>query len=155
MKTPKDCLGRCDMKIVLKRLEIQTKKDKELIDITEKVEEAVRESGIREGIATILTLHTSSGIIVTEGLPCLEMDVLNHLETLAPDTGNYYHNRYLDIDGRLGFNAGAHLKSVLGGINAFFPIASGEIVKGSRQRIYFAEYDGPLSREYCVQVIGE
>jgi secondary thiamine-phosphate synthase enzyme len=91
----------------------------------------------------------------SEGLPCLEMDVLNHLETLAPDDGDYYHNRYLDIDGRLGFNAGSHLKSILGGINAFFPIEDGQIVKGGRQRIYFAEYDGPLSRTYCVQAIGE
>jgi len=97
---------------------------------------------------------TSSGIVVTEGLPCLEMDVLNHLETLAPDDGDYYHNRYLDIDGRLGFNAGSHLKSILGGINAFFPIEDGQIVKGGRQRIYFAEYDGPLARTYVVQVLG-
>lgn len=143
------------MKIKLEKLEVQTRRDKELIDITPEVERVVRESGIREGVVNVLTMHTSSGIIVTEGLPCLEMDVLNHLEALAPDEGDYYHNRYLDIDGRLGFNAGAHLKSILGGINAFFPIENGQIVKGSRQRIYFAEYDGPLCRTYCVQVIGE
>jgi len=143
------------MKIKLEKLEVQTRGDKELIDITPEVERVVRESGIREGLVNILTMHTSSGIIVTEGLPCLEMDVLNRLETLAPDDGDYYHNRYLDIDGRLGFNAGAHLKSVLGGYGAFFPIEDGQIVKGSRQRIYFAEYDGPLCRTYCIQVIGE
>jgi len=143
------------MKIKLERLEVQTRRDKELIDITPEVERVVRESGIREGVVSILTMHTSSGIIVTEGLPCLEMDVLNYLESLAPDEGDYYHNRYLDIDGRLGFNASAHLKSVLGGYNAFFPVEDGQIVKGSRQRIYFAEYDGPLCRTYCVQVIGE
>ena len=143
------------MKIKLEKLEVQTRGDKELIDITLKVEQVVRESGVREGVVNILTMHTSSGIIVTEGLPCLEMDVLNHLETLAPDDGDYYHNRYLDIDGRLGFNAGSHLKSILGGVSAFFPIEDGQIVKGERQRIYFAEYDGPLCRTYCVQVIGE
>lgn len=143
------------MKIKLEKLEVQTKEDKELIDITPEVERVVRESGVREGAVNVLTTHTSSGIIVTEGLPCLEMDVLNHLETLAPDEGDYHHNRYLDIDGRLGFNAGAHLKSIIGGINAFFPIEDGQIVRGSRQRIYFAEYDGPLCRTYCVQVMGE
>jgi len=143
------------VKIKLERLEVQTKGDKELIDITPEVERVVRESGVKDGVVNILTMHTSSGLIVTEGLPCLEMDVLNHLEALAPDEGDYYHNRYLDIDGRLGFNAGAHLKSILGGINAFFPIKDSQIVKGSRQRIYFAEYDGPLCRTYCVQVIGE
>jgi secondary thiamine-phosphate synthase enzyme len=143
------------MKIKLEKLEVQTRKDKELVDITLEVEQVVRESGVQNGVVNILTMHTSSGIIVTEGLPCLEMDVLNHLETLAPDEGDYYHNRYLDIDGRLGFNAGAHLKSIIGGINAFFPIEDGQIVKGSRQQIYFAEYDGPLCRTYCVQVMGE
>ena len=143
------------MKIKLEKLEVQTRGDKELIDITPEVEQVVRESGVQNGVVNVLTMHTSSGIVVTEGLPCLEMDVLNHLETLAPDEGDYYHNRYLDIDGRLGFNAGAHLKSILGGYSAFFPIEDGQIVKGGRQRIYFAEYDGPLCRTYCVQVIGE
>ena len=132
------------MKVKLEKLEVQTRRDQELIDITPQVERVVRESGVRDGVVNILTMHTSSGIIVTEGLPCLEMDVLNHLEALAPDQGDYYHNRYLDIDGRLGFNAGAHLKSILGGYSAFFPIENGQIVKGSRQRVYFAEYDGPL-----------
>ena len=119
------------------------------------MERVVEESGVKEGLVNVLTMHTSSGIIVTEGLPCLEMDVLDHLDKLAPDQGNYYHNRYLEIDGRLGFNAGAHLRSIMGGIQVSFPIEEGHIVKGSRQRIYFAEYDGPLSRLYCVQVIGE
>jgi len=143
------------VRIKLEKLEVQTRGDKELVDVTPEVERVVRESGVQNGVVNVLTMHTSSGIVVTEGLPCLEMDVLNHLETLAPDDGDYYHNRYLDIDGRLGFNAGSHLKSILGGISAFFPIEDGQIVKGGRQRIYFAEYDGPLCRTYCVQVIGE
>jgi secondary thiamine-phosphate synthase enzyme len=142
------------MKIVLKRLAVQTRKDKELVDITDVVSEVVRESGVKEGIVLVITMHTSSGIIVTEGLPCLERDVLNHLGRLAPPDADYYHNRFLDIDGRLGFNADAHLKSILGGIYAIFPIHEGQIIKGSRQRIYFAEYDGPLEREYCIQVMG-
>ncbi|MEM1867562.1 MAG: secondary thiamine-phosphate synthase enzyme YjbQ [Thermosphaera sp.] len=143
------------MKVFIKRLTVQTRKDKELVDITENVEEVVKESGIKDGLVLVVTMHTSSGIIVTEGLSCLEKDILNHLARLVPADGDYYHNRFLDIDGRLGFNADAHLKSVLGGIHAVFPIQNGEIIKGARQRIYFAEYDGPLSREYCVQVIGE
>ncbi len=142
------------MRIKLEKLEVQTRDDKDLVDITPEVERVVRESGVQEGLVNILTMHTSSGIIVTEGLPCLEMDVVAHLEKVAPDEGDYHHNRYLDIDGRVGYNPGAHLKSILGGIHAFFPIENGQIVKGQRQRVYFAEYDGPLAREYCIQVIG-
>ncbi len=142
------------MKIRLVRLELQTRHEKELVDITPEVERVVRESGVQEGMVNVLTMHNTSGIIVNEGLPCLEMDVLAHLEHLAPDDGNYRHNRYLDSYGRLGYNTGAHLKSILGGVFAYFPIENGEMVRSHRQRVYFAEYDGPLARQYCVQIIG-
>jgi secondary thiamine-phosphate synthase enzyme len=143
------------MMIKLTRIEVQTRKDKELIDITPEVERVVKESGVKDGMVFVLTCHTSSGIIVTEGLPCLEHDILANLEQLAPDHGDYLHNRYLDFDGRIAYNAGSHLKSVLGGYNCFFPIEKGKVVRGSRQTIYFAEYDGPLARTYLVQVMGE
>ena len=143
------------MKIKLTKRELQTTKDKELLDITDQVEEIVKQSGVKDGMVMVLTQHTSSGILVTEGLSCLEMDVLNHLEAAAPDQADYFHNRYLDIDGRVAFNAGAHLKSILTGYFAYFPVAKGKLVKGSRQRIFFAEFDGPLCRAYCVQVMGE
>jgi secondary thiamine-phosphate synthase enzyme len=143
------------MKIKLAKLEVQTRKDQELMDITAEVERVVAESGVKDGVVNILTMHTSSGIVVTEGLPCLEQDIINSLSSLAPENGDYLHNRYLDIDGRVAFNAPAHLKSILANYCAFFPIEAGKIVKGSRQVIYFAEYDGPLCRSYCVQVLGE
>jgi len=143
------------MKIKLEKLEVQTRKDQELVDITPEVERVIESSGVKNGVVNIMTMHTSSGIVVTEGLPCLEMDVLNKLSALAPEQGNYYHNRYLDIDGRLGFNAGSHLRGVLTGYTAFFPIEDGKMVKGSRQRVYFAEFDGPLARTCCIQVMGE
>jgi secondary thiamine-phosphate synthase enzyme len=140
--------------IRLVKVELQTRHEKELVDITPEVERLVSESGVREGMVNILTMHNTSGIIVNEGMPCLEMDVLDHLEKLAPDEGNYHHNRYLDSYGRLGYNAGAHLKSILGGVFAYFPIENGQMVKSHRQRVYFAEYDGPLARQYCVQIVG-
>lgn len=136
-------------------LTVQSRREQELIDVTPEVERVIAESGVQEGLVNILTMHTSSGIIVTEGLPCLEEDVVNHLSRLCPSEGDYLHRRYLDIDGRIGFNADAHLKSVLGGISAAFPITKGKMLKGGRQTIYFAEFDGPLSREYVVQVLGE
>jgi len=143
------------MKVKLFKLEVQTRKDQELVDVTETVEQKVAESGVRDGLVNIMTMHTSSGIIVTEGLPCLEMDIIDNLDALAPESGNWHHNRYLDIDGRIAFNAPAHLKSILGNYCAYFPVEGGKMVKGSRQRIYFAEYDGPLLRSWTVQVIGE
>ena len=143
------------MIIKLEKLTVQSRREQELIDVTPLVENAVAASGVTNGLVNIINLHTSAGVVVTEGIECLERDVLAHLERLAPEEGEYWHNRYLDFDGRLGFNAHAHLRSILSGYFAMFPIADGKLVKGGRQRVYFAEYDGPLSREVLVQILGE
>ncbi|MGO9241509.1 MAG: secondary thiamine-phosphate synthase enzyme YjbQ [Bryobacteraceae bacterium] len=148
------------MIIKLERIEVQSRQGMEMIDITPQVEQAVAASGVHNGLVLAMTAHTSSGLLVTEGIECLERDVLAHLERLAPKeppagTFGYWHNRYLDYDGRLGFNAGDHLKSILGGVNCFFPIENGKVVRGSRQKVYFVEYDGPLARTVFIQVLGE
>ena len=143
------------MIIKLEKLTVQSRREQELIDVTPLVENAVAASGVTNGLVNIINLHTSAGVVVTEGIECLERDVLAHLARLAPEEGEYWHNRYLDFDGRLGFNAHAHLRSILSGYFAMFPIAEGKLIKGGRQRVYFAEYDGPLSREVLVQILGE
>jgi secondary thiamine-phosphate synthase enzyme len=143
------------MIIKLERIKLQTRKSEEAINITGAVEEVVRNTGVKNGVVNVLTSHTSSGLLVTEGIPCLEEDILTHFSRLFPEAENYHHRRYLDYDGRLGFNADTHLKSILGGISCTFPIENGKLVRGSRQTIYFMEYDGPLERTYMVQVLGE
>lgn len=143
------------MIIKLERLKIQTCNSEEAVNITPRVEEAIEKSGVQNGLVNVMTTHTSSGLLVTEGIPCLEQDILAHFARLFPENENYHHRRYLDYDGRLGFNADAHLKSVIGGISCSFPIESGKMVRGSRQTIYFMEYDGPLERTCLVQIIGE
>jgi secondary thiamine-phosphate synthase enzyme len=148
------------MIVKLERIEVQSHKDMEMIDITAELESAVARGGLANGIVLAMTTHTSSGLIVTEGVECLERDVLAHLERLAPKEPpagayHYWHNRYLDYDGRRGFNAGDHLKSILGGVSCFFPVENGKLVRGSRQRAYFVEYDGPLARTIVIQLLGE
>ena len=144
----------------LERIEVQTQKDMEMIDITPAVEQVIAASGVKNGLVLVMTTHTTSGLLVTEGIDCLERDVLAHLERLAPKepppgSYGYWHNRYLDFDGRLGFNAGDHLKSILTGVNCLFPVEDGKLVRGSRQCVYFVEFDGPLARTVVVQVFGE
>lgn len=148
------------MIIKLERVEVQSRRDMEMIDVTGEVDRVVAKSGAREGVVLVMTTHTSSGLLVTEGVECLERDVLAHLERLAPKQPPegayaYWHNRYLPRDGRLGFNAGDHLKSILGGINCLLPIENGAVVRGTRQRVYFVEYDGPLARTILIQVLGQ
>ncbi len=142
------------MIIKLEKIRVQTRKSEELINITAEVERIVTNAGVQNGLVNVMTTHTSSGLLVTEGIPCLEEDILTHLSRLFPENGDYHHRRYLDYDGRLGFNAPSHLKSVVGGISCSFPIENGKVVRGSRQTIYFVEYDGQLERTYMVQVLG-
>lgn len=143
------------MKVVIKKITVQTRKSEEAINITPEVEKVVAKSGIQDGLVNVITLHTSSGLTVTEGIPCLEEDVMDYLARIVQEEENYHHRRYLDFDGRLGFNADAHLKSIVSGISAMFPVHEGKVVRGSRQTLYFLEFDGPLERTYCVQVLGE
>jgi secondary thiamine-phosphate synthase enzyme len=146
--------------IQLHRIEVISRQDMQMIDITPEVDRLVEASGVSQGIVFVMTAHTTSGIVVTEGVECLERDIPAHLERLAPKdppegSYGYYHNRLLDFDGRLGYNAADHLKSVIGGINTFFPIEDEKVVRGGRQRIYFVEYDGPLARTVFIQIIGQ
>src|SRR5205807_10175987 len=141
-------------------IEVISRREFEMIDLTPMVETFVRECTVANGMIFVMTAHTTSSIVVTEGVECLERDIPLHLERLAPKvpepgTFGYYHNRLLDFDGRLGFNAGDHLKSVLGGVSAMFAIDNGALLRGSRQRVYFVEYDGPLARTVFLQVMGE
>ncbi len=143
-----------------KTIEVISRKEFEMIDLTPMVEAFVGECAVAEGMVFVMTAHTTSSIVVTEGVECLERDIPLHLERLAPKvpepgTFGYYHNHLLDFDGRLGFNAGDHLKSVLGGVSAMFAIGNGGVLKGSRQRVYFVEYDGPLARTVYLNVMGE
>lgn len=143
------------MTSILKTLGLQTTADTQVIDITPVVREAVRASGVAAGRVFVNTLHTTTAITVNEGLEDLEDDLLEMLARLVPVAGPYRHARFLHSDGQMAVNAPSHLRGALLGMHTSFPVAGGELVAGSRQTIYFVELDGPLYREYTVQVIGE
>jgi secondary thiamine-phosphate synthase enzyme len=143
------------VKFELRRLGVQTRQDTELIDITSRVRQVVAETDVAEGIVYVTTLHTTSGITVNEGLPDVEDDVTAMLHRLAPEADGYQHSRFLHSDGQMAVNSTSHQRAALLGMQVAFPIAEGQIVMGSRQTIYFAELDGPLYREFTVQVIGQ
>ncbi len=143
------------MIVKLEKFFVQSKKEVEAINVTHIVEKFVKDSAVKNGVVNVFNHHTSAGLLVTEGLECLEEDIGAFLDRLVPEEENYLHRRYLDFDGRVGFNAQMHLKSVLIGYTTSFPISDGKIVKGSRQTIYFMEFDGPLERTMTVQVMGK
>ena len=142
------------MNIRTKEITLVSEQVTQCMDITTLVEQAVAESGIQEGFIHIMTKHTTTGLYVNEGLPCVEEDILTHLEVLAPEYGNYVHNRYLPFDGCVGFNANAHIKSMLMGYYLYFPISQGRVLRGARQTMYLVEFDGPKTRTFLIQMIG-
>lgn len=143
------------MKSIIHKIEIQTRHEVELINITEKVHQLVESSGIQSGTAFILSLHTTSAITVNEGLPDLEGDISNLIQNLVPDDNHYLHARFLPSDGQMAVNAASHLRGALLGFQVFFPIENGKLVTGSRQTMYFVELDGPQVRTYVIQILGE
>ena len=127
----------------------------QLLNITERVNEIVRRSGVTNGIVHLQSLHTTTAITVNEGLEDLEDDLLELLARLVPSDAPHRHARFLHADGQMAVNAPSHLCGALLGMHTSFPVHAGRMVAGTRQTVYFVELDGPLFREYTVQVLGD
>ena len=143
------------MRSIVLRRTVQTPGDTALVNITDEIHRAVTESGVSNGIALIMTLHTTTAITVNEGLEDLEDDILEMIQCLVPATAPYRHARFLDSDGQMAVNAPSHLRGALLGMEVLFPVENGKLVIGGRQTVYFVELDGPLLRNWVVQVMGE
>jgi len=144
--------------MILKLLEqtIKTSKSFEIIDLTQRVEEFVKESGIIEGTVTITTKHTTTAIRVNENEPLLFKDMELHIESLAQGNG-YHHDRIVERKNcpeNEPKNAHAHLKALLMGASETLPIINGKISFGKWQHILFIELDGPRDRTYTMVVMG-
>jgi secondary thiamine-phosphate synthase enzyme len=127
-------------------IEIDTRKPVDVEDITAKVEEALQESGIESGICLVYTLHTTTGLTVNEADADLIEDMLNLLESIAPEGAGYRHDHG---EG----NAHAHLRAILLGNSVIIPVEQNRLSLGAWQRILFLELDGPRRRKICVKVV--
>lgn len=143
------------MQFNLKENKIRAQKEFEMIKITEDVRQFIRETGIKNGICYVISEHTTTGITVNESLPCVEEDLMNFLDRIAPENYEYCHNHYLPTYGTIGGNAPGHIKSLLTGISINFPVINGELKLGHAADIYFCEYDGIKDRHYMIYVMGE
>jgi secondary thiamine-phosphate synthase enzyme len=127
-------------------IEIDTKKRLDAMDITAYVEEALRESGVESGVAMVYTLHTTTGLAVNEADAPLIADILNFLESIAPEGRGYHHDHG---EG----NAHAHLRAILLGNSVIVPVDQNRLAMGVWQRILFFELDGPRRRRICVKIV--
>ncbi len=129
-------------------MELKTNNRVELIDITDMVQKAVKDSAVEDGLCVISTKHTTTSIIVNENESGLRSDILSLLERFIPADADYSHNR---IDN----NADAHLKAVLLGSSESIPIHGGKLLLGTWQSVFFAEFDGPRSRSFEITVLSQ
>ncbi len=135
------------------KLNILTGERVQLLDITPRVAEWVRESGVRNGIALVNSLHTTLALFINEFQGALLEDMRTFLEQVVVQ-GNYWkHNdpQFSDCDRS---NAGAHLRAMLLGHSLALPVQDGELVLGTFQSIILAELDGPRERALQVQILG-
>ena len=129
----------------MQTVEIPTHARSEPVDITSRIQAAVSESGVTEGMAVICSAHTTAGITVNEHAdPDVIDDVMAALARLAPPDGPYAH-----AEG----NSDAHIKATLVGPSVSLPVSGGRLLLGTWQGIFFCEFDGPRRRRVTVQVI--
>jgi secondary thiamine-phosphate synthase enzyme len=129
------------------RLHVNTTRPIEFIDLTETVRDWVRSCGVRAGLLTVLSPHTTARITLNEREPALQLDMVRFLERLAPSDGTYGHNQ-APVDDRL--NAHSHLLGLFLNASESIPVAEGELVLGGWQSLFFLELDGPREQREVV-----
>ncbi|MGC8941885.1 MAG: secondary thiamine-phosphate synthase enzyme YjbQ [Sulfurihydrogenibium sp.] len=129
---------------MLKKINIKTSSHTEFLDITEKVRQIVREN-LDEGLCVVYVPHTTAGVFINENAdPDVIYDVKTQLEKLVPWINNYRH-----LEG----NAAAHIKSILTGNSVSVIVENRDLLLGTWQGIFFAEFDGPRSRNVYVKLL--
>ncbi len=125
----------------------------QLVNITDRINDLVRASGIREGLVHLQSLHTTTAVMLNEWQDALLDDIRGCIEQLAPRDRPWRHNdpQYSDCERR---NADSHLRGMLLGQTLCLQVRNGKVLLGTWQSIIFAEFDGPRSRTLAIQISG-
>jgi len=124
-------------------LSVNTRNRSEMIDITSRIEEELKRSGLKDGVCFLFVPHTTAGITINESAdPSVATDIQAMLNKLIPWEGSYRH-----LEG----NSAAHIKSSLIGNSVMVFVESGHLKLGTWQGIFFCEFDGPRSRKLYIK----
>ncbi len=137
------------MKFATEYLWFETKRHREYINITDRVEEVVRKSGIREGMALVSAMHITAGVYVNDAESGLIQDIDDWLEQLCPYRDGYRHHRTGETNGD------SHLKSLMIHHEVIVPVTDGRLDLGPWQQVYYAEFDGQRRKRAIIKVMGE
>ncbi len=132
---------------MIQTFQLRTTQQTEFIEITDGVQEAVKKTGIENGLCIIFVPHTTAAITINEHAdPSVSRDILMELNKMVPLSDHYRH-----LEG----NSPAHIKSTLLGCSQIVPVEKGRLALGTWQGIFFCEFDGPRSRKVHIKVIPE
>jgi secondary thiamine-phosphate synthase enzyme len=139
------------MRILMSTEELQTQGRDACVDITDRVQQAVREAKIREGVATVFVTGSTAGITTIEYEPGLVEDLQAAVKRLFPENLRYAHHETEGDE-----NGFSHLRASFIGPSLSVPIANGKLTLGTWQQIVLVDFDvHPRSRTFVIQLMGE
>jgi secondary thiamine-phosphate synthase enzyme len=132
---------------------VETDERIEVIDLTDRIMAFVRRHGVREGLVSLWSMHTTCAVFINEYQGALLSDIKRFLEQMVARDAEWLHNdpQHSDCD---RMNADSHLRALLLGHSLALQVSGGEVVLGQWQRVLMAELDGPRARTLRVQVFG-
>ena len=139
------------MKSFRKELTFNIPTRRGFVNITREVEEAIRESGIKEGLCLVNPMHITASVFINDDESGLHHDYDKWLEKLAPHepVGQYRHNDTGED------NADAHMKRQVMGREVVVAVTNGELDFGTWEQIFYGEFDGRRNKRVLVKIIGE
>ena len=138
------------MKSYRKELHFNLPSRRAIVNITEKVRQAIAESGIAEGLVLVNAMNITASVFINDDERGLHNDYEKWLEKLAPEKpySQYQHNGYED-------NADAHLKRTIMGRETVVAITNGDLDFGTWEQIFYFEFDGKRDKRVLIKIIGE
>jgi secondary thiamine-phosphate synthase enzyme len=141
-----------------KKLQLETKKQFEILDITSHLQQTVLESKINNGLVLVYCPHTTAAVRINHNEPLLMQDIMKTLYRLVPLDISYSHDLFevrQNVAPNERSNGHAHIKAFLLGSSETLPLEKGALVLGPKQSVFFIELDGGRSRELHIKIIGD
>ena len=138
------------MKSYSKYLWFNTKNKQEFINITPQVQQAIKESLIKEGLCLVNAMHITSSVFINDDEEGLHEDFNLWLKGLVPNDKKRYKHNLTGED-----NAHAHLKRTIMGREVVVAITSGELDFGPWEQIFYGEFDGQRKKRVLIKIIGQ
>jgi secondary thiamine-phosphate synthase enzyme len=131
---------------MLKKFNLKTRKRDQMLEVTQQVQDYIRENGIEDGAAVVYCPHTTAGITINENAdPDVKTDMIRRFDEVYP--WNLQGDRHMEG------NTAAHMKASTVGCSQHVIITQGQLLLGTWQGIYFCEFDGPRTRNFYVKIL--